>query len=36
MVNRNSKGYQAGRLFGRLILLGLGYLVGKYWGRKPI
>jgi len=36
MVNRDSPAYQAGRVAGRLILLGLGYIFGKRWGRKPI
>ena len=36
MINRNSPAYKAGRFVGRVILLGLGYLAGKHWGRKPI
>ena len=36
MVNRDSPAYQAGRLVGRLLLIGLGYLIGKRYGRKPI
>ena len=36
MVNRDSLPYKAGRIVGRLILIGLGYVVGKHWGRKPI
>ena len=36
MVDRNSPAYKAGRLVGRLILIGLGYIAGKRWGRKPI
>ena len=36
MVNRDSPAYQAGRIIGRLILIGLGYIVGKRWGRKLI
>ena len=36
MVNRNSSAYQAGRLAGRIVLIGLGYILGKRWGRTPI
>lgn len=36
MVNRQSKSYKVGRLVGKVILIGLGYIVGKSWGRKPI
>ena len=36
MVNRDSTAYQAGRIVGKLILVGLGYLLGKHWVRKPI
>lgn len=36
MVNRDSPSYQAGRIVGRCILIGLGYMLGKRWGRKPI
>lgn len=36
MVNRQSPAYKAGRVAGRLILLSLGYILGKSWGRKPI
>lgn len=36
MVNHDSPVYQAGRLAGRLILIGLGYIIDKRWGRKPI
>lgn len=36
MVNKNSTAYQAGRLVGRLVLITLGYIVGKRWGRKPL
>ena len=36
MVNRDSPSYQAGRILGRCILIGLGYMIGKRWGRKPI
>ena len=36
MVNRDSPSYQAGRIVGRFILIGLGYMIGKRWGRKPI
>ena len=36
MVNRDSPAYLAGRVAGRLILIGLGYMIGKRWGRKPI
>jgi hypothetical protein len=36
IINRDSPVYQAGRVAGRLILIGLGYMLGKRWGRKPI
>ena len=36
MVNRDSPAYQSGRIVGRIFLVGLGYMVGKRWGRKPI
>ena len=36
MVNRDSPAYQAGRIVGRILLVGLGYILGKPWGRKPI
>jgi|APDOM4702015248_1054824.scaffolds.fasta_scaffold192730_2 hypothetical protein len=36
ILNRNSLAYRTGRLAGKIILLGLGYIVGKRWGRKPI
>ena len=36
MVNRDSPAYQAGRLVSRVVLIGLGYIMGKRWGRKPI
>lgn len=36
MVNRDSLAYKAGRLVGRVILISLGYIVGKRWGKKPI
>ena len=36
MVNRDSPSYQAGRIVGRFVLIGLGYIIGKHWGRKPI
>jgi hypothetical protein len=36
MVNRESPSCVAGRIVGRLILIGLGYVLGKHWGRKPI
>jgi hypothetical protein len=36
MLNRDSPSYKAGRIVGRLVILGLGYMLGKYWGRKPI
>ena len=36
MVNRDSPAYKAGRLVGRLVLIGLGYIAGKRWNRKPI
>jgi len=36
MVNRDSPVYKAGRIVGRIILVGLGYILGKRWGRKPI
>ena len=36
MVNRESLAYQVGRLVGRVILIGLGFIVGKRWVRKPI
>ena len=36
MVDRSSSAYQAGRIVGKVILVGLGYMLGKRWGRKPI
>ena len=36
MVNRNSLAYKAGRVIGKIILIGLGYVIGKRWGRKPM
>lgn len=36
MVNKDSYGYRIGRLIGKAILLTVGYLVGKRWGRKPM
>ena len=36
MVKRDSPAYQAGRIVGKVILIALGYIVGKRWGRKPI
>jgi hypothetical protein len=36
MVSIDSPAYKTGRFAGRLILLGLEYLVVKRWGRKPI
>ena len=36
MINRNSFGYKSGRFVGRLILIGLGYFLGKRFGVKPI
>jgi hypothetical protein len=36
MVDRNSPAYNAGRFVGKIILIGLGYLLGKRWGRRPI
>lgn len=35
-INRDSLGYRTGRLIGRLVLLSVGYVLGKNWGRKPI
>jgi hypothetical protein len=35
-MDRDSLGYRAGRLAGKLILVGIGFLFGKRWGRKPI
>jgi hypothetical protein len=36
MVNRDSPAYRIGRLVGRFVLIGLGYILGKRWGRRPI
>ena len=36
MVNRDSPAYAAGRFVGKIILIGLGYIVGKRWVRRPI
>ncbi len=36
MVNRNSWAYSTGKVVGRLVILSLGYLLGKHWGRRPI
>ena len=36
MVNRNSKAYRLGRAVGRIILIAVGYVAGKRWGRRPI
>ena len=35
-VYRESPAYKTGRIVGRLILVGLGYIFGKRWSRKPI
>lgn len=32
MVNSDSTAYKAGRVVGRLIILGLGYVIGKRLG----
>jgi hypothetical protein len=34
MINRDYPAYKTGRFAGRLILIGLGYLLGKHWGQK--
>jgi len=36
MVDRNSPVYQTGRIVGRLVLVGLGYILGKRLGILPI
>lgn len=36
MVDRNSPAYQAGSIFGRILLISLGYTLEKRWGRKLI
>jgi len=36
MVNKDSIAYRAGRLVGRVVLISIGYVLGKRWGRKPI
>ena len=36
MVNRDSKAYRFGKFCGRVVLIGIGYLIGKRWGRRPI
>ena len=36
MVNRESSAYKTGRIVGRFLLIGLGYFIGRHWGRKPI
>ena len=36
MINRDSAAYQAGRLIGKILLISVGYIFGKRWGRKPI
>ena len=36
MVNRDSTAYQFGRIVDRLVLIEIGSLLGKRWGRKPI
>lgn len=36
MVNRDSRAYTAGRFVGRIILIKLGYVLGKPLGRRPI
>jgi hypothetical protein len=36
MSNRNSFGYAVGKFLGRIAVLGLGYILGKKWGQKPI
>lgn len=35
-IDRNSPAYRAGRFVGKLILIGVGYVLGKRWGRRPI
>ena len=36
MVNRESPAYVTGRFVAKLLLIGLGYVLGKNWGRRPI
>ena len=36
MINRNSKAYRFGKFVGRIALIGVGYLLGKRWGRRPL
>ena len=36
MVKRDSVGYKIGRFTGKLLILGLGYILGKRWARPPI
>jgi hypothetical protein len=36
MIDRSSPAYRAGRFVGRLVLIGLGYMLGKRWGRRPL
>lgn len=36
MVNRNSKAYSFGKFLGRCALVGIGFVLGKRWGRRPI
>ena len=36
MIDWNSPAYTAGRFIGRIILIGLGYIVRKCWGRRTI
>lgn len=36
MVNRQSPAYAVGRFVGKVILIGLGYVLGKKWGQKPL
>lgn len=36
MINRESTAYRIGRFCGKLVLIGLGYLIGKRWTQRPI
>ena len=36
MRNRDSLGYAVGKFLGRMAILGLGYILEKKWGQRPI
>ena len=35
-MNLDSLAYRAGRLVGKVVLISLGYIMGKRWKQKPM